>query len=139
LVVGGWHSVGYEMAIRGDLATYEAESVLLYIGDLDPAGEGIEDNIERYIGFSRVQRVALTLDQAESLGLPENTEVAGKLENHPGRYAFQAKYGRLFQIEVDAVPPDVLQTMLDDAIAPMWDQSAFEAVMASEAAELAEI
>jgi hypothetical protein len=51
--------------------------------------------------------VALTKDQADRYGLPENSDpaVARKLQNHPGRYAFEARYGRLFQIEVVPATP----------------------------------
>lgn len=143
IVVGGWHSEGYERQInrhidwRGD----GRKGVLLYLGDLDPAGEGIESNIRSHVHFDDIIRVALDNDQAQELDLPENTdpEVERKLENHPGRIAFEAKYGRLFQIEVDAVPPDVLQEMVNDAIEPFWDQSAFEAALEREQQERDEL
>jgi hypothetical protein len=145
LIVGGWSSEGYERAINADLSTFgfgsNRPSVLLYIGDLDPAGEGIEGNIAYRLDVDRVDRVALDSDQAVDLGLPENTDpaVAAKLTRHPGRKDFLAKYGRLFQIEVDAIPPETLRTMLDAAIESMWDRSAFEAVLAQEADERDEL
>ena len=139
VVVGGWHSEGYERVIERDLSEFGdgRKSVLLYVGDLDPAGEGIEDNVARYIGFDEVRRVALTWEQAQALALPENTDpdVARKLRNHAGRKAFEARYGRLFQIEVDAVEPDTLRAMLDEAIGDYWDLSAFEAAVELEAEE----
>jgi hypothetical protein len=41
----------------------------------------------------------------------------------------------LFQIEVDAVPPDVLQGLLFEALDDYWDADAFEEVMRREHAE----
>jgi hypothetical protein len=141
LVVGGWHSEGYERSINEDLDRDGRKSILLYVGDLDPAGEGIEANILRHVQFDEIKRVALMNYQAQSLGLPENTnpEVARKLENHPGRVPFLAKYGRLFQIEVDAVEPDTLRTMVDDRINEMWDPEAFGAVIEREQHEREEL
>ena len=61
--------------------------------------------------------------------------VEGKLTRTPGRYAFQAKYGRLFQIEIDALPPDVLQTMVLDAIEDHFDRETYESILEDESAE----
>ena len=139
IVVGGWHSEGYEREINEDLSQFgeDRKSVLLYVGDLDPAGEGIEANILRHVDFDEIRRVALTWDQAQALDLPENTDpkVAEKLRRHAGRKAFEQRYGRLFQIEVDAVEPDTLRALLEAEIDGMWDLSAFEAVMAREERE----
>lgn len=139
LIVGGWHSEGYERAINADLSAFGngRSNILLYVGDIDAAGEGIEGNIARRIDFDRVERVALNYEQSQALALKENTDikVLKKLEKHPGRLAFIKRYGRLFQIEVDAVPPEVLQGMLDAAIEPLWDRSVSDAVMAREAEE----
>jgi hypothetical protein len=135
LVMRGWHSESYERSVAHDIGTESRPSVLLYFGDLDPAGEGIEDNIVRHIPFDTVDRVALTLHQAEEYGLPENPGVDGKLANTPGRYAFEAKYGRLFQIEVDALPPDVLEAMVSDAVDEYLDRDAYESILEQEEAE----
>src|SRR5262245_9038792 len=68
LVVGGWHSEGYERQINRDVDWYGVNqgrpSILLYLGDLDPAGEGIQKNIGRHVDFDKIIRVALDNDQA---------------------------------------------------------------------------
>jgi hypothetical protein len=143
LVVGGWHSEGYERGINRDLSRFgrDRKSVLFYVGDLDPAGEGIEANITKHVDFDDVRRVALHQDQALAMALPENSDpdVARKLRNHPGRIAFEKRYGRLFQIEVDAVEPNTLRDLVNAAIDDMWDRSAFEAVLAREDDERSEL
>jgi hypothetical protein len=143
IVVGGWHSEGYERQINSDLSEFgeERKSVLLYVGDLDPAGEGIEKNILEHVAFDEIRRVALTWEQAQAMNLPENTDpkVADKLTKHAGRIAFEQRYGRLFQIEVDAVEPNTLRALLEAEIDSMWDLSAFEAVLAREDEERDEL
>lgn len=143
IVVGGWHSEGYERQINEDLSQFGEgrKSVLLYVGDLDPAGEGIEANITEHVDFDEVRRVALTWQQAQTYNLPENTDpaVAEKLTKHAGRVAFERRYGRLFQIEVDALEPTTLQSLLEDEIDTMWDLSAFEAVLEREERETDEL
>jgi hypothetical protein len=139
LIFRGWHSEGYERVINEDLSADGRKSVLLYVGDLDPAGEGIETNVVKYVGFDEVRRVALTERQADQYALPENTDpkLAAKLNRHPGRYDFIAKYGRLFQIEVDALPPDVLRGLVLGAIADYWDQDVYGQVLVEERADAA--
>ncbi len=141
MIVGGWSSAGYERSINADLSTFSDRrpNVLLYVRDLDPAGESIELNIAKRVGFDDVQRVAFTAQQATDLNLPENSDpaVAAKLQNHPGRAAFVARPGRLFQVGADAVPPDPLRAMLDSAIAPFWDRSTFDDSLDREAEERA--
>jgi hypothetical protein len=131
----GWHSESYERSIAHDIRSEDRPSVLLYLGDLDPAGEGIEDNIEFNIPFNTVVRVALTVDQATEYGLPENPGVESKLRRTPGRHAFRAKYGRLFQVEVDALPPDVLRTLVMDAVNARLDREIYESILEEEEAE----
>jgi len=137
LIVRGWHSEGYERVINEDLSTDGRKSVLIYVGDLDPAGEGIEANAARHIAFDEVRRIALTKVQADHHELPENADpkVAAKLNRHPGRYDFMARYGHLFQIEVDALPPDVLRGLLLDAIGDYWDDDIYHEVLERERAD----
>jgi hypothetical protein len=137
LALKGWSSEGYERTIIDDLGDDDRPSVLLYLGDLDPAGEGIETNLQRRVGFGEVHRLALTLEQVQELGLPENAGVEGKLRKSPGRFAFEAKYGRLFQVEVDAVPPDVLRALVLGAVDEYLDRSIYEDVLAAEEADRA--
>jgi hypothetical protein len=46
-----------------------------------------------------------------------------------------ARFGKLVLAEVDALPPDVLHGLFDDAIQGYWDTSTYEAVVAREAQE----
>ncbi|MET1011990.1 MAG: hypothetical protein ABWY83_06390 [Actinomycetota bacterium] len=145
LVFKGWSSTSYIQDIADVLDDEGRKTVLLYLGDLDPAGEGIEAKIEELVGFDEVSRVALTVDQARGLNLPENVGIlcarpepttrCCKLHHTPGRIPFIETYGRLFQIEVDALPPNVLQSMVLDAVESVMELSRYEDVLAREEVE----
>ncbi len=49
--------------------------------------------------------------------------------------AVAARHGRIVQVELDALPPDVLRALFTDALAPFVDRSRFAAVVARENAE----
>jgi hypothetical protein len=105
------------------------KSVLLYVGDLDAAGEEIEDDFcRRCDAWDHVERIAVTEEQVSDLGLPRNP---GK-PNDPKRGPFIERHGSLFQVEVEAIPPHTLRTLYDDALAAYWDQSTYGDVVARE-------
>jgi hypothetical protein len=71
------------------------------------------------------------LDQIDSYGLTVNE---GK-ENDSRAAAFIAIYGRLFQVEVEALDPDDLRTLIQTEIDANWDKSEFERVKQRERTE----
>jgi len=127
--LGGYVSQSFADDVRRRVEYDERPAVLLYAGDWDPSGEDIErDWIERTHCWAKSQRIALTEDQAISYGLPENF---GKPED-PRADAFIEKYGRLAQIEVDALDPETLHRLYEEAAAEFWDRYAFDQVLAEE-------
>jgi hypothetical protein len=48
---------------------------------------------------------------------------------------FIAKHGRLFQIEVDALSPDVLKTLFEKAVGRYWSDEAYQQSMSQEKQE----
>jgi hypothetical protein len=131
LPLGGYHSVPFERQIAAYQAGTSRPAVLLYAGDLDASGEDIERNFLVYVHFDDIRRVGLTQEQAIEHGLPRGP---GKRTDTRSR-GFVEKYGDLFQIELDALPPDVLRDLFADALADYWDDAAFAAVLAREKAE----
>ena len=108
-------------------------AVLLYAGDFDPSGEDIDrDFIERTGCWDEVVRVALTARQVRDYRLPVNpgkttdSRAAGFIERH----------GSLMQVELDALDPDTLRGLYQDAIDGYWDTSAYESVLAAERDDL---
>ena len=82
--------------------------MLLYAGDHDPSGEDIDrDFIARTDCWDEVRRVALTAAQVEQYALPPQP---GK-ETDSRAAGFVERHGRLVQVELDALPPDVLRDL----------------------------
>jgi hypothetical protein len=103
------------------------------IGDFDPSGEDIDrDFTERTGCWDEVIRVALTAGQVRDYRLPVNpgkttdSRAAGFIERH----------GSLMQVELDALDPDTLRSLFQEAISAYWDTSAYEAVLAREQEDL---
>ena len=48
---------------------------------------------------------------------------------------FIARHGQLVQVELDALPPDVLRQLYQDAIDRFWDRSKYEVVVEQEEQE----
>jgi hypothetical protein len=132
LALGGYASQSFADDVRYHVERQDRPGVLLYAGDHDPSGWDIpRDFIERTGCFRAVHRVALTPELIDAHDLPENV---GKEDDSRAK-AFVARFGRLVQVELDALPPDVLRGLFADAIEEYWDTSAFEAVLEREAAE----
>jgi hypothetical protein len=77
----------------------------------------------------------VTPEQIDSLNL---TPMPGKRSDVRAG-AFEARYGELVQVEVEAIHPDTLRRLYEDAINALWDVSAFDQVREREAEERAEL
>lgn len=139
LALGGYASQAYVDKIIQHVQRQDRPAVLLYAGDHDPSGWDIpRDFIDRTECWKQVHRVALTPEQVTEYGLPESI---GK-ETDTRKTGFVARFGKLVQVEMDALPPDVLRGLFNDALTEYWDESTFDTVIArenEEAATLAEL
>lgn len=136
LALAGYSSQTFVDDVIGDVARDGRPGALLYGGDFDPSGEDIDrDFLERSGCFRKAIRVALTSDQVIAYGLPP---LPGKATDSRSS-AFVSRHGRLVQVELDALPPDVLRGLFEDALAEFWDTSAYEASVARENAEREEL
>lgn len=107
-------------------------AVLFYGGDFDPSGEDIyRDFLNRTGCWKEARRIVLTPEQVESYGLPE---YPGKAED-PRAGRFMAAHGRLVQVEMDALDPNTLHDLFEEAIYTFWDQSAYDDIIEIEDAE----
>lgn len=132
----GYCSQSHIDTIRRQVRDDGRPAVLLYAGDFDPSGEDIlRDFTERTGCWAHVVPVALTLEQVDRFNLPENP---GKKTDARAK-EFARKYGRLVQVELDALDPRDLHRLYEDALAPFWDVSAFESVMLDEAGQRAKL
>jgi len=134
--LGGYASHTFKQDVSYDVRAGGRPAVLLYAGDFDPSGEDIDrDFIAKTGCWSKVVRVALSPEQILEHDLPE---AMGKAADSRAA-GFMARHGRLVQVELDALPPDVLQALFRDALAEFWDVSAYERSLEQERLDLADL
>lgn len=130
----GYSSESYAVEIADAVAEEEDNrpAVLLYAGDFDPSGEDIvRDFVKQMRCSSEVVRIALTPEHVDEYDLPPQM---GKTIDTRAR-AFVERYGQLVQVELDALPPDVLRGPYAEAIERYWNSAAFEVALDREQAE----
>lgn len=112
---------------REDEEGEDRNIVILYFGDYDPTGE----DIPRHISYSLVsdfgvdisdfEKVALTIEQIEELNLPP--EPTKKTDSRSRK--FIEEHGDM-AVELDAVEPRTLMSMIESAILRFFDRDAYE-------------
>jgi hypothetical protein len=145
LALGGYASQSYADEVVRDVRAQKRPAVLFYAGDHDPTGWDIDrDFVERTDCWEQTHRLALDPELIARQQLPEavDPETLTKLEKDSRAKAFVERFGSLTQVELDALPPEVLrdlfqQAIFGDAITPggFWDMSGYEAALAREADE----
>lgn len=128
----GWDSI-HSAAKR--FGTGEGVTVLYY-GDFDPSGEDMVRSLQERLAFfgcePEIVKCALTLDDVHRYNLPP--AFAKKTDTRTA--AFIDKYGDM-AVELDALPPDVLQTSLKNEVEKRIDLSALTSVKLQEARDKA--
>jgi hypothetical protein len=110
------------------------DAILIYAGDLDPSGEDIlRDFTERCYVWDKVEQVAVRPEQIAELGLVVNEGKAS--DSRAGAFVDRHRELGLVQVEVEAIPPDVLRELYTEALAAWWDESKYQAVMEQERVE----
>jgi hypothetical protein len=106
---------------------------VLYVGDHDPSGHDIERHAQDQLDGAVIswQRVALTEELVGRFKLPV---VPGKASDSRSG-GFVAEYGKLIQVEVEALAPDDLHDLIEKAIDATWDVSAFRKAAEQEQQE----
>lgn len=104
---------------------------LFYLGDFDPSGEDmvrdIRDRLTMFGADVSVKKIALTQDQIDEYRPPPNPAK----RTDPRAAEFIAKNGDT-SYEVDALPPDVLQSVIREALDRVIDREMYDAVIARE-------
>jgi hypothetical protein len=132
LALGGYSSESYEAQVIADADDAGRPAVLLYAGDHDPSGEDIDRNFVEKTGcWTEVRRVALTAEQVAQYDLPPQP---GK-ETDSRAAGFIARHGHLVQVELDALPPDILRGLFRTAIEEFWNDAAYREALKREAAD----
>lgn len=105
--------------------------IILYFGDYDPSGEDIPRSIEANLhkmGIEvEVRRIALMESDVVERGLPPAPIKDGDSRS--------AKWDGLGQVELDAVEPNELQNMCDQALREIFDHKLYQQLLAQEREE----
>lgn len=106
-VTTGFLSIGCRHEWSGNIK-------VLYFGDFDPSGLWMDLELEtsQFLDVVGIERVALTEDQLRGFDLPF---VPLKADD-PRRKWYVEKYGLKVGWEIDALPPDILRSLVEDAI-----------------------
>lgn len=96
---------------------------VLYFGDFDPSGADIQrevaEKLEEYGADFEIERVAITREQIEEMGLPP-----APAKTTDSRYErFLEEQGVAWQVELDAIEPRTLQGLIRDAIQGFFDDA----------------
>lgn len=106
-------------------------AVIFYLGDLDPSGEDMVDDIRNRFNIFNcpvdVEKIALTIDQVQTHQPPPNP--TKMTDSRAAKYV--AKFG-YESWEVDALPPQTLQTIIDDAFESVLDLDIMEDIKLQE-------
>jgi hypothetical protein len=114
------------------LASLSKPTYILYLGDHDPSGEDMVRDVDARLsefGCLRLEviKIALTMDQVKKYDPPPNPAKV----TDPRAKAYREKFGDK-SWEVDALPPDVLATILRSVFSKLIDKEAMEAIKAQE-------
>lgn len=136
LALGGYSSQTYVKTIVEDVEAQDRPAVLLYAGDFDPSGIDIgRDFVKRSDCWAYVDRVALTQVQIAEHNLPAQM---GKATDSRAA-GFVQEFGELVQVELDALPPDVLRDLYRQRLDSLLDMSVLDAVVRREQREKVEL
>jgi len=134
---GGFSSTTYVYEAIGRL--YQKQRAgkkikILYFGDLDPSGDYMDEDIENRfkewgIDF-KIDRICLKDEQIDEYNLKKKFDVPAKkgdkiynkLEADSRAKRFYDKHGELFQIELEALDPNILNEMLKNSILKFVDK-----------------
>lgn len=122
----------HEAAERFRRADHDGPAHILYFGDFDPSGQDIERNIRDKLTGTfgvdvDVHRVALTREQIDERELPPQPA-----KSTDSRYEdFVEEHGDI-AVELDALPPEDLRTMIRDAVDKHFDEEAHREVLSRQ-------
>lgn len=134
IALGGYTSQTFVDRIIQHAYTHARPAVLIYAGDFDASGVDIQRDFENRTSgtWEQIHRVALTADQILEYDLPP---APGKATD-PRRMRFILEHGQDIQVELDALPPDVLKGLYDSAVDEYWDDDAYQELLAEEEEEI---
>lgn len=149
---GGFSSSTYIYRAVGRLSAYRNKKiVILYFGDLDPSGDFMDEDIEKRFAEWGInlefRRIALTEEQLDKYKLQKKfdvkkkygNEIKNKIAQDPRAKRMLEKYGEIFQVELEALSPKVLNELLKNSILEFANLEQQEKVIQVEEKEIEDI
>jgi hypothetical protein len=140
VVCRGFSSVSFLKDFANRLEQYPAkEALMLYFGDFDPSGvemlEAMIETLGNELGVLGVEfkRVALLQEDIFTYRLPHNPDALKRTDSRARKHL--EAYGEL-AVELDALPPPVLEAKIRGAIEDELDMGAFRREQAIYSQEL---
>lgn len=146
IVARGFSSITYVHECRKRVEANADEgkrTVILYFGDLDPSGwamlPAMLETLQNEMALGDLvegKRCALTVEQVGAYNLPRNPDALKATDTRAKKYI--ARFGDL-AVELDALPPATLESLVMGAIETNLDLSKFEAERQREERDRARI
>lgn len=132
----GWSSIYYAQERFKEIEADGKNITILYLGDYDPSGLQMEVSLsERFSWFGLypdIHRIGITYEDIKQYNLPEEP---GKRSD--SRYDWMERtFGHAIQVELDALPVNVLRQRITDEIDKRLDGDLLEEVEEEEEEEV---
>jgi hypothetical protein len=129
----GISSATLENKVNRDIARQGRSAVALYFGDFDPTGVFIPEDFAKHTRFDKLLRLGVNEDQVDAYGLLES--ITPQTDKDSRTPAFVRKYGRVRQVEMNAMDFDTVRSLYQQAIDLFWNPDAYQAALDREAEE----
>jgi hypothetical protein len=135
MVTRGYSSESFAFSAAAEIIDQGCLTTIYYCGDLDPSGAhaalDLETRLRGFVGDDSLLDfvvLAVTPAQVESMRLPSRPT-----KQTDRRLAwFMERFGDVPSVELDAIPPDVLRSLVEMAIAGHLDADAIRRIQAEE-------
>lgn len=135
MVARGYSSESFVYGAACHMRNLKRPAFVCYLGDFDPSGwdmsEGLKDKLHDLGARMTFERLAVNPAQIEAWNLPERPS---KTTDTRCKRFFQQFGDGCPSVELDAVPPDMLRTLVRDAIEKHLPAGLLEAVELEEQA-----
>jgi hypothetical protein len=123
----GISSATLEVKVNRDIARNKRPAVALYFGDFDPTGVFIPEDFEFHTTFNKVIRLGVNEEQVDQYGLLES--ITPQTEKDTRTPEFVRRFGRVRQVEMNAMPFDLVKQLYLEAIGQFWDKATYREVL----------
>jgi hypothetical protein len=133
MVSRGYASLSFLQSAAEQIAALECAAHIYHLGDFDPsgvnAGEKIEETLRELAPEAEInfERIAVNPDQITAWSLP--TRPTKTTDSRA------ARFGHADSVELDAIDPNRLRQLVNDAIEQHVDQRQLEIIQEAEASE----